>query len=34
VSSVGILLVILGVFLFVRTYWGHLPHLIQKKAFS
>lgn len=30
----GLLLIILGVFLFVRTWWGHLPHLVISKAFS
>jgi hypothetical protein len=30
----GLLLLIVGVWLFLRTWWGHLPHLIVKKAFS
>jgi hypothetical protein len=33
VNPLAILLILLGVWLFVRTYWGHLPHLIKAKAF-
>lgn len=30
----ALLLLLLGVWLFVRTWWGHLPHVIATKAFA
>lgn len=33
-SSGALLLILLGVWLFVRVWWGHLPHLIVQKAFA
>jgi hypothetical protein len=29
----GLLLVLLGTWLFLRVWFGHLPHLIVEKAF-
>jgi len=31
-SPTNLLLILLGVFLFVRTWWGHLPHLVSKSV--
>jgi hypothetical protein len=30
----GLLLILIGLWLFVRTWWGHLPHLVAAKAFG